>query len=372
MKVHSFQCKSPEELKKNILEQDPAFQPTLAVVFCSSGQDLDAIRTVFNTLKIDLAGCTTAGEIADAHLYEQSIVVMLLAVDRAYYRIHVETYENGNVGAAASSLGQQAVAAFNHPSGIILSGGLTADAELIIESLRKGAAKSFPIYGGMAGDDLEMRATSIFDNTIVSSQGLLMLVFDTDHISLQGLAVSGWEPIGGINTITKAEGNIIYTINGERAYDVFIRYFGLSEQDVLISIQTNYPLQIFKEGGSTVLRSPIVVREEDGTITLSATVQEGDKFRFSNSPGFEVIDMAIARYQDFHQQVKDADALLLFSCKGRHGAFGPLLEDEIKGIFQEWNKPMIGFLSYGEFGDTGEGRCEFHNSTCSLAILKEK
>lgn len=372
MKVHSFHCESPEELKKMVLEQYPAFQPTLAVVFCSSGQDINAIRSVFNALAIDLVGCTTAGEIADAQLYEQSIVVMLLAIDRSFYRVLLETFDAQGVGPTAEALGKQAVAAFKHPGGIMLTGGLTIDAELVIESLRKGAGKSIPMYGGMAGDDLEMRETIIFDNVTVSSQGLLLLLLDTDHVSLQGVAVSGWEPIGGVNTITKAEGNIIYTINDERAYDVFIRYFGLSEEDVLISIQTNYPLQIYKEGGYSVLRSPIVVNDKDGSITLSASVKEGEKFRFSSSPGFEVIDMAISKFQDFRQKVADADALILFSCKGRHGAFGPLLEDEVNGIFREWKKPMIGFLSYGEFGDTGEGRCEFHNSTCSLAILKEK
>jgi hypothetical protein len=373
MKAHSFDCKSTDELKMMILDyQEQHFQPNLAVVFCSSTQDVDAIRGVFNTLDIDLIGCTTAGEIVDDHLYEQSIGVMLLSLDRAYYRVFFETYEGQDVGPTALNLGKQAVATFTNPSGIILSGGLTADAELIIESIMQGVGKNFPLYGGTAADDLEMRTTIVFNNTKVSSQGLLLLVFDADYISLQGLAVSGWEPIGGINTITKAEGNIIYTINDERAYDVFIRYFGLSEQDVLISIQTNYPLQIFKKGGCPVLRSPIVVNDKDGTITLSAGVKEGEKFRFSSSPGFDVIDMTISRYQDFQKKVSDADALILFSCKGRHGAFGPLLEDEIRGIFQEWKKPMIGFLSYGEFGATRDGLCEFHNSTCSLAILKEK
>ncbi len=373
MKAYSFLCNSSDELKKKILHHKKNdFQPNLALVFCSSSQDVDEIRAIFTVEGIDLAGCTTAGEIVDAGLYEKSIAVMLLSLDRAYYRVLLETYEGKNIEQAAVSLGKQAVAAYTNPSGIVLSGGLTANAELIIESLLQEAGKNLTLYGGMAGDDLEMRTTIVFNNTKVSSQGLLLLVLDSDHVKLQGLAVSGWEPIGGINTITKAEGNIIYEINDERAYDVFIRYFGLSEQDVLISIQTNYPLQIFKEGGYAVLRSPIVVNEEDGSITLSAGVKEGDKFQFSSSPGFEVIDTTITKFQDFHQQVSDADALILFSCKGRHGAFGPLLEDEISGIFQEWKKPMIGFLSYGEFGATGEGRCEFHNSTCSLAILKEK
>lgn len=253
-----------------------------------------------------------------------------------------------------------------------MSGGLTVDAELIIDNVRKGAGKDLSMYGGMAGDDLEMKRTRVFSNAINSTQGLLLLALDTQKIAIRGLVTSGWEAVGGINTITQASGNVIYKINDERAYEVFIRYFGLSCNDPLISIQTNYPLQIIKEGGYSVLRSPIVINKEEGSITLAAGVQEGDQFRFSSSPGFEVIDTTIAEFKEFQGSVPEADALILFSCKGRHGAFGPMLEDEIAGIYKQWGKPMIGFLSYGEFGDKGEGSCEFHNETCSLVILKER
>lgn len=373
MKAHSFYCQSPSQLKSQVLfQQRNHFQPKLAIVFCSISQDIDAIRSIFNELEMDVIGCTTAGEIVDANLYEKSIAVMLLSIDAKYYKILASIYEGGNVPQAALQLGQNAVDTFKNPGLILMSGGLTVDAELIVENILSGAGKDLPMFGGLAGDDLKMESTFVFNNTAVSPQGLLALVIDTDHIALQGLAISGWEAVGGINTITKSKGNIIYTINNERAYDVFIRYFGLSNNDPLISIQTNYPLQLMKEEGDAVLRSPIVISEDDGSITLAAGVKKGDQFRFSSSPGFEVIDTTIAKFESYKEEVSGADALLQFSCKGRHGAFGPMLEDEIEGIYKQWGKPMIGFLSYGEFGNSGKGKCEFHNETCSLVILKEK
>jgi hypothetical protein len=150
-----------------------------------------------------------------------------------------------------------------------------------------------------------------------------------------------------------------------------MRYFGPALKDPLISIQTNYPLQIIREGGYSVLRSPIVMNEKDGSITLTAGIKKGDEFRFSSSPDFEVIDMTVAEFGKLQEVAPDPDAVVLFSCKGRHGAFGPLLEDEVGGIFERWKRPMIGLLSYGEFGDNGQGHCEFYNSTCSLVTIKE-
>ena len=179
-----------------------------------------------------------------------------------------------------------------------------------------------------------------------------------------------------MNVISKAVGNVVYEINDEPALDVFSRYFGLTERgskfDQLINIQTNYPFQILRDSDQTVLRSPILVDQEEGTITLAASVQEGEKFRFSTSPGFEVIEQTVSEFGALHNEVPEADALILFSCKGRHGAFGPMLDDEIGGIHKFWQKPMIGFLTYGEFGNLKDTSCDFHNETCVLAILHEK
>lgn len=112
--------------------------------------------------------------------------------------------------------------------------------------------------------------------------------------------------------------------------------------------------------------------QNERTLILAGGVKEGDQFRFSISPGFEVIDQTLAEFGKFNQKTDQADAMLLISCKGRHAAFGPMLEDEVKGISDFWKAPMIGFMSYGEIGPNENGTCEFHNETCSLVTFKEK
>ncbi|MEL6657040.1 MAG: FIST N-terminal domain-containing protein [Bacteroidota bacterium] len=372
----SFHCQSIDQLKTTLRNSTTHQSPSIGIVFCSPNYDIDEIRTAFNELGIDLVGCTTAGEIVDTALYENSIAILLLDLDPAYYHIGTKQHQGADVYQAALTLGQEAATEFENPAMIIFSGGLVVNAELIIDGLQTGAGKSLPMYGGLAGDDLALDKTIAFSHGDVSDNCLVILSIDTDKVLLKGLAISGWEPIGGVNTITECEGNVIYGINGEPAFDVFSRYFGFSSSgdkvDQLVTIQTNYPLQILRKEGYSVLRSPLLVNEDDRSITLAASVEKGEQFRFSTSPGFEVIEKTIDEFSQLQQGVPQADALVLFSCKGRHGAFGPMLEDEISGIFEQWEKPMIGLLTYGEFGDNGKGKCEFHNETCSLVILKEK
>lgn len=378
MNSRSFHSDSPSNVRQQLANlTNETFSPTLGIVFASKKFDLHELGGIFKESKIQMVGCSTAGEIVDTQLHESSIAVMLMDMKPEYFKVHFTEYEEGQVYKAAFEAGTFAKTCYTEPGLIIMSGGMTVDAEQLILGMKDGLGREVPMYGGLAADDVEMQETFAFTEKQVTNCGFCTLIIDADKIAIEGMATSGWEALGGINTITKSEGNVLYSINDEPAYDVFIRYFGITEntaskREQLISIQTNYPLQIQREDGYSVLRSPLQLDETNRTIMLAGGVQQGDRFRFSNSPGFEVIEQTVEEFGQLKQTTQEADAAILFSCKGRHGAFGPVLEEEIEGIFGYWKAPLIGFLSYGEIGNMGSGSCEFHNETCSLVLLRER
>ena len=352
------------------------YRPTLGFVFCSPMQDITEISCIFDRFGVDLLGCTTAGEIMNDALFESSITTLLMDVSREYFRpIFVNNTEG--VIATGQTIRNFADNVFENPAIITCSGGVLNDGEQIVAGLTQFSNREIPIFGGLAGDDLNIVNTFVFNQTEATNNGMAAVVFDGDKIEIKGLATSGWRALGTYHTVTKAEGNVIHTINNVPALDFFIRFFGSHEnanvKDKPIStISAQYPFQIRRTDDYSVLRSPILGDEEKRTLTLVGSIKEGDQFRFSISPGLEVIENTIVEFSQFSQEIPEADALLLFSCKGRHAALGPFIEDEIKGIYDNWQKPMIGFLSYGEIGNVRNGACEFHNETCSLVIIKEK
>ena len=373
----SYHCASIPALKQVLAEANSTnFKPSLGIVFCTIDFDLEQIRASFMMHNIALVGCTTAGEIIDNVLHEKSLALLLLDVDPSVFRIKLTEYKEQDMISAAVEIGDFVKDSFENPGVLLMSGGLAIDAQRLVQGISATLSKPLPIYGGLAGDDLEMLRTIAFTHEKTTENGAASLVFDTDRVEMTGLAISGWEPIGGVNVITKAEGNQVFEINGEPAYDVFVRYFGLTEaetkHDQLIGVQTNYPLQMLREGGKSILRSPLLIHRDSKSISLAASVQVGDCFRFSTSPGFEVIEQTIEGFKALKNATPEADALVVFSCKGRHGAFGPMLNKEIKGIYDYWKKPLIGFLSYGEIANLGADSIEFHNETCAAVILKEK
>jgi hypothetical protein len=369
--IATLETRLLEELKNG-------FRPTLAVVFCSPQLPFMDIGDLFDRYNIDLLGCTTAGEIVNSELHEAAISCLLLDVNRANYKL-IFTKNTEGVFETGRHVRHEADTAFKNPALIVTTAGILNDGDEIVRGLKSSKiSKEIPLFGGLAGDDLSVVNTYIFTRNDITHDGMAAIVFDNDKIEIKGIATSGWQPLGTSHTVTKAEGNLIYTINNEPALDFFIRFFGFHDNaDVkgkqISTISAQYPLQIMRGNDEyAVLRSPIKGDDETRSLMLVGGIKEGDRFRFSISPGIEVIDQTIAELKDFLHDTMDADALILFSCKGRHAALGPFLDDEIQGIYEHWNKPMIGFLTYGEIGNVRNGICEFHNETCSLLAIKER
>ena len=377
MHTQTITAMSPSDLQEQIqASKTTDFKPTLGYLFGSIEHDLNQISQIFDTEDIDLFGCSSAGEILNEEVYEKSIVCVLSDLNRDFYKI-VTKASKGKVYQASFDIGLEATEAFANPAVLIASGGVSIDAEQIIFGLRDSIKRNIPVFGGLAADDLKWTSTYALSRHGITEQGITALILDNDKIEVTGLATSGWEPIGAEHTITKAEGNIVYTINDEPALDVFLKYFGYFDNGELDGVPINtmsaqYPLQIIREDGDyTVLRSPLF-DAEDKSLILAGGVRQGDKFKFSISPGFEVIDKTIEEFGGLEDSIKDIDMSILFSCKGRHAALGPMIEDEIAGIYNYWKKPLIGLFSYGEIGNVKGGQFDFHNETCSLVVLKER
>jgi len=121
------------------------------------------------------------------------------------------------------------------------------------------------------------------------------------------------------------------------------------------------------------MKPALLLNADDQSIMIGGAVKEGDRFRFSLPPDFDVIEKVIESTRIIkEQEMPDSDVLFVFSCVGRLGTFGPLIHAEIEGMASTWGKPMIGFFSLGEFGKLDDGRCELQGTTVSWVAMKEK
>ncbi len=359
------------QIQKTIQDE---FQPTLVIIFASPAMGLEALRVLFNKNNIQIIGASTAGEIGNTAIQGAGISLLLLDPPTSHFKIIQREANYESSPEIGVQIAQVAQTYFKNPAFIMVF-SMNICGDTMIDGISKTLNGYPSIFGGMAGDDMKMKESYTFSNEKVSSNSVTVLILDNDKIAVEGMALSGWQPIGLENKITKANNNIIHEINEEPALDVVKRYFGdyfansLNEDSLSLGI-AQYPLQIIRED-SYVLRAALDSNESDGSLLMAGPVTTGDSFRFSIAPGFEVVEDTIQGFKDFAKEKPEADALLMFSCVARHMSIGPMIEEEIEGIYNVWQKPMAGFFTYGEVGQQSTGTSHFYNETCSLVLLKE-
>lgn len=354
------------------------YKPTLAIVFISVKQDSDAVCSLLNDKGIQIFGSTTSGEFISPEISEGGIVIMLLDINPAFFKLLF--FETGDSSAFETSkqLGAEGKNVFSNPAFIIASGWLHTDGEQIVKGIEEGFGKEVTVFGGMAGDDLALREPVVFTYGKQSTTGVVAIIFDEDKIDVKGIATCGWKPIGITKTITKSTGNIVYTIDDQPALDLVIKYLGLNldneiSESMVVNLGAYYPLQLERENAPPVMRTTMLGNKEDRSLICAGTVPQGAKVRFSLPPDFDVIDTVVEECTDLkNEKQHEADAMIMFSCVSRYLSFGVMTSEEIERVQQVWNAPLIGFFSYGEFGKSKKGKHEFHNNTCCVVVLKEK
>lgn len=360
------------------------FKPNLAIVFISIKQDRKAVIDRLQQHHMDVIGATSSGEFTDIQQTEGGISMILLDIKKEDYQMVYKEMDHKSTEEAAKELVQQAYQSFRQPALILLTTLLTSDGKMmdgegLVMAMEKTADPDISMFGGMAGDDLSFAGTWVFANNQTTDYGLAALVLNEENIELQGLAFSGWKPLGVSKMATKTEGHFIYSIDDAPALEVYLRYLGYEGHNAddritfFDTIGVHYPFQIERENREPKMCNPIGYDKDKKALICESDVPQGSSIRFSMPPDFDIIDEVVGKANDLKKEENaTADALLIFSCAGRLSALGPLATEENEGLSQVWKAPMAGFFTYGEYGKGLNGKHEFHSTTCSWVTIKEK
>ncbi len=362
------------------------FKPTLAIVFHSVKHDCKTVSEILDTRNIAIFGATTAGEFIDGEVDSGSIVMMLLDMNPAYFKLEFLETSTETALEDAKKMGITGKETFNNPAFIITTGGIFIDGEQIIEGILQGFGmpvspedREVTVFGGLAGDDLLAEKPLVFTNGKSLDNAIVALILDEDKIDVRGIATCGWKAVGTAKTVTKSEGNIVYTIDDKPALEMLMKYLGvevkLDENQEIVPFLNSwyYPLQLERENGDAVIRATRFANRKDRSLTCTGGVPQGAAIKFSLPPEFDSIQTVVEECASIKDNVQQqADALIMFSCVSRHLSFGELMKEEIEQAQKVWAAPMVGFFTYGEYGKSKIGNNEFHNNACCVVALKEK
>ena len=119
------------------------------------------------------------------------------------------------------------------------------DGEAMVKSIEENIGTDKIFFGGMAGDNMTFSGTYVFTHSWETDFGIAAIVIDGEKLSLSGMAITGWQPIGITRTVTKSIGNKIYTIDNRSAVEMYFKYLGKEEK------KSDHDFKVFEELGYT-------------------------------------------------------------------------------------------------------------------------
>ncbi|HMO32666.1 MAG TPA: FIST C-terminal domain-containing protein [Lacibacter sp.] len=379
MQAKSISGRSADELKESLNQaMDDGFRPTLAFVFCSVVHNRAALTAELDSRGMQVFGATTGGEISNREAMSQSISVLLLNPDPVAFRIRKGTYHPENEGREAEKLTHELQQEFVHPAFLLATSFRGVETlymgEKIQQAVTRVVGNGAQVWGGGAGDDFRMQESFVFTNRWESNQGIMLMAFDTDKITVKGHAFSGLQPAGTLKTVTRASESMILEVDEHPAAEIIPRFVGvrLRDEDFNDFNPREIFLGLYRNRGNPVIRSVMGFDAASKAIIVTGDIRAGDKLRLMMPPDFDTFPQLHQEALRFREEeMPNADALLLFSCIGRLGAFGPMIGEELTAVQSVYHVPQAGFFSYGEYGRTTGGYNEFHNMTCCWVALKE-
>lgn len=338
------------ELHAGVQQADMA----LVVFFCASAYDRDALADEINQRfpGVQVVGCTTAGEIGPLGYREQSLVgasfpaAACTAVSACLG--HLQQFEMskgqtftqdllGRLESATPAMEADNTFAF------LLIDGLSRREEPVAHALQN-ALGSIRLFGGSAGDDLQLEQTWVFHGGAFHTDSAVLLlvsttlpfrIFKTQHFvsETERLVVTSADP----------SRRLVREINCLPAAEEYARIVGTAVRDLTPTRFAASPMVVAVDGTDYV-RS-IQKANPDGSLTFYCAIEEGLVLRVVR--GVDLLGNLQQTFADLRAQIGPLQFVFACDCILRNLEITQSGNKEaVAQIFRD--NHAIGFSTYGE------------------------
>lgn len=358
-----------------------AVNPTLVMVFAapshfSDGKLAGLLAEAFPGVR--RIGVSTAGEIHNGGVSDNSIVITAIRFDRLQFRIaQTELGKMDDSRAAGRRLAEQLVAP-DLKAVVLFSQGVQVNGSEVIEGATSVLGPDVPLTGGLAGDNGAFTQTWTLLDDCVSDRQMLAIGFYGDAVRFAHGSFGGWQSFGPARQATRAEGNVLYALDGTPALEIYKTYLGDYAKDLPASgLLFPFALLSDDQQDSGLIRTLLGIDEANGSLILAGDVPQGGYVRLMHASTEALVDGAEAAAKAAKTMAGAADSALgiLVSCIGRKLVMGDRIDDEIEAVGAVFGKgcTLTGFYSNGEISPyVGSTDCKLHNQTMTITYLSEE
>lgn len=325
----------------------------------------------------DIITVSGAGEICQDSFNDQTVIAVVCRFNKTTIK-HVcgqmdhypDAFDMGrSLAASLPAAGLKHVLVF--AEGNILNGSELTEG--ILSVLPEGVKLS----GGMAGDNNRFEKTLTGLNDDVNPGNAVLTGLYGDAIRISSSVQSGWIPFGPERTITRADKNRVYEIDGKNIIGLYKEYLGPYAKELPASALF-FPLGLIEnDPDMPVVRTILNLDEKNECMTFAGNLPQGSKVRFMRSGNANLISSVAEAVIDAQKQLHGHQVSLAFavSCVGRKMMLGERTAEEAETIAElmKAGTTIAGFYSYGEIAPAvSDGRPRLHNQTFTITLFAEE
>jgi hypothetical protein len=254
---------------------------------------------------------------------------------------------------------------------LLLVDGLRFPTEKFLAEIRKTLAGLPPmVAGGLAsqGAPVTHAGARVFSGDRILPSACLAVTLHGVNMRVE--VVRGWTPASPVYTITRAEGPVVWEIDGEPATDWYRRFFTIHGELAPLP-DSSYRFPLLVEGPrperQELYRSMRVFDDPPGAVTFWGDLETGDRVRLGMGDNVSLVRTASELVAG-----PPPDAAILYSCVGRESVLGGMSGQETAMIHKALGGAALsGFFTFGEIGPTPSGHLAYYNQTAILVLLQE-
>ena len=330
-----------------------------------------------------LIGCSAAGVIGSGREEEDQAALSVTAgvlPDVTVSTFHVRAEDLPSPDAPPDAWSAVVGAPLDaDPHFVVLAEPFSMDGEALLAGLDYAYPRAVKI-GGLASGGNQLAPHALFRNGETRREGAVGAAL-SGNIVIDSVVAQGCRPIGSPMRVTGAEGNMLYTLDGESSLDRLRRVYDslpprdqeLIRRNLFMGVAMD-PLAERAGGGEFLIRNVMGIDPRAGAVAVAAPLREGQLVQFHVRDAETSADDLRGSLADYASAAgeRGAAGALLFSCtgRGRHLYGRP---DHDTDLFRDalGPLPLGGFFCNGEIGPVA-GTTYLHGYTSSFALFRPR
>ena len=258
---------------------------------------------------------------------------------------------------------------------LLLGDPFTLDIERVLGSFHE-YAPGVRVVGGMASAGMRPSANTLILNDWVAREGGIGIAL-SGALRVDVVVSQGCRPIGPALTVTRAQNNMVYELDGQPALErteQVLRDLGEREKGMLQhGLYVGRPARGDASGrGDYLIRNLLGADRDQGVMAVGDRVPEREKVRLhvrDADTAREDLELLLAP-QEFDGRAAGA---LVFTCTGRGRQLFGVPDRDLTTLQRALggDVPTAGFFCAGEIGPVG-ARSFLHGHTASIAIVRPR